>query len=265
MNYSMNQKWMCLTSTRTCRLWRAACRLISVAAMQPDDAHTLFRLINDAHSPAGDLFFGIVTGLGDGLVVALLCSLLMLFSLRDGMAGLIAFILSGLFAQLLKRIFDMPRPPAVLDHVHVLGQTLTSHSFPSGHATSDGVMLMLALLFYSYRSMLGWLLAALFLLAAIGRIYVGVHFPLDVGAGLIIGMLTMLCCWRWSASWPVDRWLRSEMAWKIPALIVVIEAVVLGLGYRIQPATAAPLTLILPVISLAVVIMIWKGRQPVEQ
>ena len=67
------------------------------------ESHELFRLINNAHSPAGDMFFGVVSGLGDGLIVALICSLLMLFRLRLGIAALLAFILSGLFAQILKR------------------------------------------------------------------------------------------------------------------------------------------------------------------
>jgi len=65
------------------------------------DSYPLFRLINDARSPVADLFFGTVSGLGDGLVIALLCALLMLFRLRLGLAALIAYLLSGLIAQLL--------------------------------------------------------------------------------------------------------------------------------------------------------------------
>jgi len=98
----------------------------------------LFRLINDAHNPVLDGFFGIVSGFGDGLVIALLCALIMLFRLRLGLAAMLAFITSGLLAQFLKRLFDMPRPPALLENVHVLGAPLTSHSFPSGHSASDG-------------------------------------------------------------------------------------------------------------------------------
>ena len=67
-------------------------------------------MINNAHTPAGDLFFGVVSGLGDGLVVALLCSLLMLFRLRLGIVALIACLLSGLITQVIKHMFDMPRP-----------------------------------------------------------------------------------------------------------------------------------------------------------
>jgi len=224
------------------------------------ESHVLFRLINDAHSPLGDMFFGIITGLGDGLIIALLCSLLMLFRLRLGMAALLAFIDSGLLAQLLKRLFYMPRPPAVLENVHVLGHSLTSHSFPSGHATSDGVMVLLAFLFWSNRDWRSWAVAGMFVLAAIGRIYVGVHFPLDVAVGLLLGMATMWLCVVWSKRWPVDAWQGSPWAWKIPGFIVAVEAAVLGLGYQVQPSTAQVLALILPVAALVIMMHVWKGK-----
>ncbi len=222
-------------------------------------SHDLFRIINNAHSPAGDAVFGIVSGLGDGLVVALACTLLMLFRLHPGGAALAAFLLSGLITQLLKRMFDMPRPPAVLEHVHILGNTLTSHSFPSGHATSCGVMALLAFLVWG-KAWQAWSVSGLFLLAAYGRIYGGVHFPLDVAAGLIIGMVTMWAFWEWSKHWPVAKWEKSAWCWKIPGLAAAVESVVLGLGYHIQPSTAKPLTLILPIAVLLVLVNVWKEK-----
>ena len=227
---------------------------------QLTDSHIVFRLINDAHSPLGDVFFGLVSGLGDGLVIALLCALLMLFHLRLGMASMLAYLLSGVLAQLLKRLFDMPRPPAILDHVHVLGHTLTAHSFPSGHATSDGVMVLLAFYVWSRADWRSWAVACLFVLAAVGRIYGGVHFPLDVATGLVLGMLTMVVCWRWSQRWPVERWEQSAWSWKIPGLIVAILAAVLGLGYHIQPSTAGGLSLMMPVAALFILMQVWKGK-----
>lgn len=220
----------------------------------------MFRLINNAHTPAGDLFFGLVSGLGDGLIVALICSTLMLFRLRLGMAALLAFIVSGLLAQLLKRLFDMPRPPAVLENVHVLGSAFTSHSFPSGHATSDGVVVLLAFFLWTARDWRSWAVAALFVLAAIGRIYGGVHFPIDVAAGLAIGMISMWLCRNWLAGLPVEQWQSSRWAWKIPGLIVVVQAAVLGLGYHVQPSTAQPLALVVPLVALLVVMQVWKGK-----
>ncbi|RMF42540.1 MAG: phosphatase PAP2 family protein, partial [Deltaproteobacteria bacterium] len=220
----------------------------------------LFRLINDAHGAVLDGFFGLISGLGDGLVIALLCSIIMLFRLRLGMAALVAFIVSGLAAQVLKRLFDMPRPPAVLEHVHLLGTKLSAHSFPSGHATSDGVMVLAGFLLWRVRDWRAWTLALLFLLAAVGRVYGGVHFPFDVLAGLLLGMGCMAAFWRLSAGWPVDAWMRSPWSWKLPGLLLAIEAGVLGLGYRIQPSTAQPLSWMLAVAALLVLMQVWKRR-----
>jgi len=219
----------------------------------------LFRLINDAHGPWLDGFFGVVSGLGDGLVIALFCALLMLFRLRLGIAAMAAFIVSGLLAQLLKRAFDMPRPPAILEHVHVLGASLGSHSFPSGHATSDGVLLLAAFLLWSGCAARAWALAVLFALAALGRVYGGVHFPLDVLVGLGLGAATMWAFWRWSSVWPVEKWKKSPWALKIAGLLAMILAAVLGLGYHMQPITAQPLAAILPVAALVIVLQRWKG------
>lgn len=236
--------------------------VLDVAAEQPTmlDSYALFRLINDAHSPVADLFFGFISGLGDGLVIALLASLLMLFRLRLGSVALLGFLLSGLVAQIFKRIFDMPRPPAVLENVHVLGSAFTSHSFPSGHATSDGVMVLAAFLLWSMKNWRSWGVAGLFVLAAIGRVYGGVHFPVDVVAGLTIGIVTTWILWRWSEKWPVNIWLESAWSWKAPMLIVAAEATTLGLGYRMEPTTAQPLAFILSIASLLILAKIWKTR-----
>jgi len=219
-----------------------------------------FRALNGHPSWLGDAFFGLVSGLGDGLVVALLCALLMLWRWRLGAVAMLAFIVSGLLAQALKRIVDLPRPAAVYDHVHVLGETLRAHSFPSGHATSDGVMLATALLLWGAKDVRGWLLALLFLLAAIGRVYGGAHFPFDVLAGLALGVGTMLGCWRWLGPRVPERWQASPWHWRLIGMLILILAAVLGLGYRIQPATAGVLTLVLPLAAIGFVARHWKGR-----
>lgn len=219
---------------------------------------SLFRLLNDAHNSTLDIVFGILSGLGDGLVIALICGVIMFYRFRLGMSALVAFILSGLLAQILKRLFDTPRPPAILDQVYVLGSALHSHSFPSGHATSDGVLVVAAFLIWQYKNWQAWLMASLFVIAALGRIYGGVHFPLDVVVGLMIGGLCMWGCWQWSARWPVEQWQASPWCARITGMIVAIEAAVLGLGYHIQPSTAQPLTMLLPVIALLLLAQYWK-------
>jgi len=147
-----------------------------------------------------------------------------------------------------------------LDQVHLLGAALQSHSFPSGHAASDGVMLLLAFLIWQARDWRSYGMAGLFLLAAYGRMYVGVHFPLDVLVGLALGIGSMWICHRWSKGWAVERWQQSPWWWRVVGVVVLIEAAVLGLGYKVQPATAQPLALILPVVALALVMRFLKAK-----
>lgn len=221
--------------------------------------HAWFLLLNGMHGKFGDAIFGVITGLGDGLVVALLCSCIMMWRFRAGVAGMSAFIVSGLLDQLLKRLFDMPRPAAVFEYVHVLGDRLYAHSFPSGHATSDGVMIALSLLLWGGRAWRAWLGVVLFALAAYGRIYVGAHFPLDVWVGLGLGTGTMWLCWRWLEGVPEQSWERSMWVPRIAGLILLIEAGVLGLGYGIQPSTASILCLVLPTGALVWLMYRWRG------
>jgi len=53
-------------------------------------------------------------------------------------------------------------------------------------------------------------------------------------------------------------WKTTDWWWRIIGMIVVIEAGVLGLGYRMQPETAQPLAAILPLVALYLVMRFWK-------
>jgi undecaprenyl-diphosphatase len=65
----------------------------------------------------------------------------------------------------------------------------TDYSFPSDHAVMAGAVTAGILL--AHRT-LGLVAAALALLMAATRVYVGAHFPLDVVAGLAVGALVAL-------------------------------------------------------------------------
>jgi len=87
-----------------------------------------------------------------------------------------------------KFLIDRPRPEFILD------VTAASPSFPSGHAT--GAMAVYGILAYVLsrdlpnrrrRFDLIYWICALIAIIALSRIYLSVHYPSDVGAGLLVG------------------------------------------------------------------------------
>lgn len=82
-----------------------------------------------------------------------------------------------------------PRPYSVLPHVLVLVSRSTDSSFPSDHAVMAGAVTAGVLV---ANRKLGLVSAALAVLMAFTRVYVGAHFPLDVVAGLLVGAIVAL-------------------------------------------------------------------------
>ncbi|HZO97052.1 MAG TPA: phosphatase PAP2 family protein [Gaiellaceae bacterium] len=95
------------------------------------------------------------------------------------LATLVADGLGELASAAVKAAVPRARP-----HVHALVARPHGHSFPSGHATTSfACATVLALALPRLRVPLLVLAAAV----AWSRVYVGVHFPLDVLAGALLG------------------------------------------------------------------------------
>src|SRR5215204_911284 len=93
---------------------------------------------------------------------------------------------------LTKEMTMRPRPFAVLHHVRLLVSVPRSYAFPSGHTTnafaaSSGAVLV-AKRFLKRVPFWGWSMLALAAAISYSRVYVGVHWPTDVAASVLLGL-----------------------------------------------------------------------------
>ncbi len=93
---------------------------------------------------------------------------------------------AALLAQAVKRLSKRRRPNAGINGFTALVQNPDAFSFPSGHTAAA---VALAVAWAGEGSGLGLLVSAFAGLVGFSRVYLGVHYPLDVMAGAVLGLL----------------------------------------------------------------------------
>lgn len=163
-----------------------------------------FVWLNQHHTKSADRFLQYFTFLGDGFFSIAAGIVIFLIGRRIvGWHVTLAYFVSGLLAQVLKKISMMPRPRALITdgsyQYFIDGVTHSGwNSFPSGHTTS--VFALATILSLHVKNPL--LQVLFFLLAtAVGysRIYLGQHFLVDCLGGALIGILTGVMVYQYIA------------------------------------------------------------------
>lgn len=98
-----------------------------------------------------------------------------------------AIVARFVFVAMFRYLIYSPRPFLILEHVNVLLDHQPESSFPSGHASfyfafATGV--------YLYNKKAGWVCFALAGLLGFARVFVSVHWPLDILVGAVLGIVT---------------------------------------------------------------------------
>ncbi len=154
-------------------------------------------------SPTLDALLLFVTNLGSELAyIAFLLVTYLAFDARLGQRVAVYLLVSFYLNFHLKGLIDTPRPYTIdpeLARSPAAVATGAGPGFPSGHAQASAT-------FWGYlalrvRKIWFWTLAALLVaLISLSRIYLGVHIPLDIIGGLIIGAVLV------GLFLGVDRW-----------------------------------------------------------
>lgn len=131
-----------------------------------------------------------VTHLGDGLSLTFLGLVLLCAGDATYHLGVLLGVSTGaaaLIAQFVKRVSRRRRPSVHIQGFTALVQSPDAFSFPSGHTAAA---IALAVAWAGQGHGLGGLMAGVATLIAFSRVYLGVHYPLDVMAGALIGLLS---------------------------------------------------------------------------
>lgn len=139
-------------------------------------------------------FWIAITTLGNGGWFWIALALGLMIPKRTRLMGFTALLAMGIGALVvnvgLKNIIARTRPYEVIQGLTILVNRPSDFSFPSGHSCASFASAMV----YFRMAHGKWKIPSLVLavLIAFSRLYVGVHYPTDVIAGILIGILSAL-------------------------------------------------------------------------
>jgi len=155
------------------------------------DLNTLLIFNNSIKCKLLDKIMPLLTYIGSATVTISTC--LMLIGIgnkvvrRMGFQALIALALSHLLVHLLKNSVCRLRPKDVLPNINTFDVVLDYYSFPSGHTTSVFAIATTLALNIPILAVICFPIA---LIVAISRLYLGVHYPSDVLAGMAVAIFS---------------------------------------------------------------------------
>lgn len=152
----------------------------------------IFNLLNGTlYLKALDKFFVMITTQGNWNITFIILGLWLLF--KGGKTGRIAVIVLGitillsdqLSSSVLKPLIERPRPCHTMEDIRLLVNCGAGLSFPSSHAVNNFAGAFILTYFFKNLRYVFYVIA---FLVAYSRVYVGVHYPVDILGGALIGL-----------------------------------------------------------------------------
>ncbi|WP_298498418.1 phosphatase PAP2 family protein [uncultured Algibacter sp.] len=161
----------------------------------------LFVFLNNLGSSTWDgLWLNITNKFIFGTILGVL--LLFLFYKNYGLKGMLLLIVvmalmitfTDQITNVFKRTFMRPRPcgaAEIADNIRFIAVRCGKYGFFSGHSSNSmAVAIFGGLLLKPYYKRLIYVLILVSLIVAYSRIYLGVHYPLDIVCGLTFGVMS---------------------------------------------------------------------------
>lgn len=163
------------------------------------DFSILYWIQDNLRNSFMDFVMPLFSNLQDGGLIWISIAVVMLFFKRTRYCGIAVLFAMGIDTLIteygIKNIVCRVRPCNLVDDVNMLVKKPTSYSFPSNHSASAFAGAVAVMLTIKKKA---WTIPAFVFsgIIAFSRMYVFVHFPSDVFAGILLGStIAVLVCY----------------------------------------------------------------------
>lgn len=178
------------------------------------EAQILLWIQNHLRNPILDPIMQFITSLGDGGILWIIVTAVLLIIPKTRKTGILCLISLGFTVLvnniILKNLVNRTRPYVAIPDLILITKDPGDASFPSGHTAASFSVAVVMLMTMKKRYGISAIVLAS--LIALSRLYVGVHYPSDVLGGFVVA--TLIAVATVEISKPVSKTLEKKLALK---------------------------------------------------